>query len=124
MKKLKKTELYLKISDFLKRIRDFFKGIGAKKIVIGLIVIIFLSLIISSFFKPTVINAHLETNELSFKYETSNLEDSYTNYFLKYKDEKSNIEAVIDPSNMVGATVLIQSEYLSYFESYEVYETD
>ena len=122
MKKLKKTELYLKISDFLKRIRDFFKGIGAKKIVIGLIVIIFLSLIISSFFKPTVINAHLETNELSFKYETSNLEDSYTNYFLKYKDEKSNIEAVIDPSNMVGATVLIQDpEYLSYFESYEVY---
>lgn len=122
MKKLRKTEFYLKISDFFKRIRDFIKGIGAKKIVIGLILVIFLALIVSSFFKKTTISAHFETSELSFKYEKSNLKESYTNYFLKYENENSNVEAVIDPSNMVGATVLSQDEkYIKYFNSYKNY---
>lgn len=122
MKKLKSTKVYESIANFLTSIVDFFKRIGAKKIVIGLIIIIFIMIFMSSLFQKSSINAYFDTSELSSKYQDSNLENSYTNYLKKYQGKNSNVEATILPSNMAGANVLLQDpEYTKHFESYEKY---
>ncbi len=124
MQKIKDSQIYLSVANFFKKIRETLQSIGWKKIVISLIIIIFIVVIISSFFQKTAINAYVKTDELSYQYETSDLENSYTNYLLKYGAIKSNVEQSIIPSNIVGSHVLAQDEgYQAHFESYANYRS-
>ncbi|HHT39030.1 MAG TPA: extracellular solute-binding protein [Acholeplasmataceae bacterium] len=123
MQKIKDSNIYKKIADFFKQVKETLKAIGWVKIIIFLILFIFIVVIISSFFQRTAINAFYKTEELAYKYETSDLDNSYTNYLLEKGNNKSNVELTILPSNMVGSIVLLQdSEYTEYFDSYQEYK--
>ena len=83
MQKIKDSNIYKKIADFFKQVKETLKAIGWVKIIIFLILFIFIVVIISSFFQRTAINAFYKTEELAYKYETSDLDNSYTNYLLE-----------------------------------------
>lgn len=108
-----------KIKEYFNKFMEILKLLGAKKIVISVILLIFMIAIIASFFNKQTINKFYETTTLSYLDEDYN-EKSYSSY-LKGKND-ANVEELILPNNMTGNLIddeNVTKEITLYNQSFE-----